>query len=158
MYKPSQLEVECWKGDWGLPSIDYKCLEVLVNKLTKKCYFWINKWLLLQAFARFTNAPINIKISNNPFRAIKGELPVVGFNKKSITRRQQLIDCLEKQVRELFDIAFKNYIWMFCVLVESRSRFWSIKTTACRRACSYQHIGCSTWTSTTLCLVNIICQ
>ncbi|XP_050536492.1 metaxin-1 [Daktulosphaira vitifoliae] len=78
MYKPSQLEVECWKGDWGLPSIDYKCLEVL-------------------AFARFTNAPININYSNNPLRGNKGHLPNVCFNKKIITRREQLIDCLEKQ-------------------------------------------------------------
>jgi len=30
MFKPAQLEVESWKGDWGLPSVDYKCLEVLV--------------------------------------------------------------------------------------------------------------------------------
>lgn len=31
MFKPPQLEVESWKGDWGLPSIDYKCIEVLVH-------------------------------------------------------------------------------------------------------------------------------
>lgn len=33
MFKHHQLEVESWKGDWGLPSIDYKCLEVLVHRL-----------------------------------------------------------------------------------------------------------------------------
>ncbi|KAL4148396.1 hypothetical protein QTP88_002650 [Uroleucon formosanum] len=78
MFKPHQLEVESWKGDWGLPSIDYKCLEVL-------------------AFARFTNAPINIYHSNNPYRSVTGHLPVVSYNKRLLMDRDSLIDCLEKQ-------------------------------------------------------------
>lgn len=78
MFKPHQLEVESWKGDWGLPSIDYKCLEVL-------------------AFARFTNAPINIYHSNNPYKSITGHLPVVSYNKRLLTDRGSLIDCLDKQ-------------------------------------------------------------
>ncbi|XP_050430554.1 metaxin-1 [Adelges cooleyi] len=78
MFNPSQLEVDSWKGDWGLPSIDYKCLEVL-------------------AFARFTNAPITINYSNNPFKSVNGYLPMVSFKKRIISNRDQLIECLEKQ-------------------------------------------------------------
>lgn len=39
MFKPPQLEVESWKGDWGLPSIDYKCLEVLVQDCLFSLFF-----------------------------------------------------------------------------------------------------------------------
>lgn len=39
MFKPPQLEVESWKGDWGLPSIDYKCLEVLVQNCLFSLFF-----------------------------------------------------------------------------------------------------------------------
>lgn len=57
---------------------------------------------MLQAFARFTNAPINIVHSNNPFKSITGYLPVVSYNKQPLLNRENLIDCLDKQVNYYF--------------------------------------------------------
>ena len=28
------MELDCWKGDWGLPSVDIKCLNILVRNVT----------------------------------------------------------------------------------------------------------------------------
>lgn len=53
---------------------------------------------LFKAFARFTNAPITISYSNNPFKSITGHLPVVSYNKRFLMNRDSLMDCLEKQV------------------------------------------------------------
>lgn len=28
----SVMEVDIWRGEWGLPSVDVRCLEVMVRK------------------------------------------------------------------------------------------------------------------------------
>ena len=33
IFKMAVMEVQSWSGDWNLPSIDIRCLEVLVRKL-----------------------------------------------------------------------------------------------------------------------------
>lgn len=40
------MEVTSWSGEWGLPSIDIDCLEVLVCIITiinNKCFYGIDK-------------------------------------------------------------------------------------------------------------------
>ncbi|XP_035663287.1 metaxin-1-like [Branchiostoma floridae] len=51
------MELWCWKGDWGLPSIDVDCLTVI-------------------AYAKFAGAPLKLKKINNPWKSPSGSLPV----------------------------------------------------------------------------------
>jgi len=57
----SNIDLECWSEDWGIPSVDAECLKIL-------------------AFAKFSGAPINQKCTNNPFWTPKGDLPVLRHN------------------------------------------------------------------------------
>jgi metaxin len=59
------MELEVWNGDWGLPTIDVKCLELL-------------------AYAKFSGAPIKLVKTNNPWKSPSGSLPVLRHNKKYI--------------------------------------------------------------------------
>ncbi|XP_076226542.1 metaxin-1 isoform X4 [Nomia melanderi] len=52
------LELDVWKGDWGLPSVDVECLQVLV-------------------YAKFNGIPIKVNTSGNPFNTPHGRLPVL---------------------------------------------------------------------------------
>lgn len=52
------MDLECWSGDWGIPSVDPECLKIL-------------------AFAKFSGAPLNLKATNNPFWTPRGDLPVL---------------------------------------------------------------------------------
>ncbi|XP_012272254.1 metaxin-1 isoform X2 [Orussus abietinus] len=54
----SPMRLEIWRGDWGLPSTDVNCLRVL-------------------AYAKFSEAPLEVMATSNPFRAPKGQLPVL---------------------------------------------------------------------------------
>nr|XP_006816753.1 PREDICTED: metaxin-1-like [Saccoglossus kowalevskii] len=54
------MEMDCWKGDWGLPSVDTRCLTVM-------------------AYAKFAGAPIKIKQTNNPWWSKTGELPLYAW-------------------------------------------------------------------------------
>lgn len=55
-------QLDVWKGDWGLPSIDINCLQAL-------------------AYAKFCNIPLRINATNNPFRSPNGQLPVLRHQK-----------------------------------------------------------------------------
>ncbi|XP_046749580.1 metaxin-1 [Diprion similis] len=52
------FQLDVWKGDWGLPSVDLNCLNILV-------------------YAKFSGAPVKINPTNNPFRTPNGVLPVL---------------------------------------------------------------------------------
>ncbi|XP_053976637.1 metaxin-1 isoform X1 [Hylaeus volcanicus] len=52
------LELSVWKGDWGLPSIDVECLQIL-------------------AYAKFNGISLKVNTSGNPFNALNGRLPVL---------------------------------------------------------------------------------
>lgn len=56
MSESYQLDV--WKGDWGLPSVDLNCLNLL-------------------AYAKFSGVPLKINPTSNPFRTPNGTLPVL---------------------------------------------------------------------------------
>jgi len=51
------MQVDIWSGDWGLPSIDSKCLQTMT-------------------YAKFSGAPLKIRKTNNPWKSPTGYLPV----------------------------------------------------------------------------------
>ncbi|KAK7869943.1 hypothetical protein R5R35_013720 [Gryllus longicercus] len=63
MNRPMELDI--WGGDWGLPSIDLHCLEVM-------------------AYAKFSAVPLQTHVTNNPFCTPNGSLPVFKHGKKKI--------------------------------------------------------------------------
>lgn len=72
------MELEMWSGDWGLPSIDYNCLQIL-------CY------------SRFSGAPLKTVCSNNPWWTPKGSLPVFKHGKIRLYNLSQVIAHLRQQ-------------------------------------------------------------
>ncbi|XP_056407975.1 metaxin-1 [Hyla sarda] len=52
------MELYCWKGDWGLPSVDLDCLTVLT-------------------YAKFSGAPLKVHKLSNPWRSPSGQLPAL---------------------------------------------------------------------------------
>ncbi|XP_072051216.1 metaxin-1-like [Amphiura filiformis] len=51
------MELDCWKGDWGLPSVDTKCLNIL-------------------AYAKFAGAPIKVNKQMKLWRNLRVRFPV----------------------------------------------------------------------------------
>ncbi|XP_010872044.1 metaxin-1 [Esox lucius] len=75
------LEMYCWKGDWGLPSVDTDCLTVL-------------------AYAKFAGAPLKVYKITNPWRSPTGVLPALKTAEKSIgslSKPSNIIIHLRKQ-------------------------------------------------------------
>ncbi|XP_058794416.1 metaxin-1 isoform X1 [Phymastichus coffea] len=60
MTSNDSFQLEIWKGDWGLPSVDVDCLKVLT-------------------YAKFSNIPLNVKATNNPFKSPNGKLPILRY-------------------------------------------------------------------------------
>ncbi|XP_032686554.1 metaxin-1 isoform X3 [Odontomachus brunneus] len=52
------LQLDIWKGDWGLPSINIECLQVL-------------------AYAKFNGVPLKVNLTSNPFKTPNGRLPLL---------------------------------------------------------------------------------
>ena len=52
-----RMEVAVWGSDWGIASIDPRCLQMMT-------------------YAKFSGAPLHVKYSNNPFWTPQGDLPV----------------------------------------------------------------------------------
>lgn len=70
------MEVYIWKGDWGLPSIDTACLEVL-------------------AYAKFSGAPVKTREVRRPWF---GSLPVMRHGPETkLTKFQDVVAYLRKQ-------------------------------------------------------------
>lgn len=73
------LELFCWKGDYGLPSVDVDCLAVL-------------------AYAKFAGAPIKVHKITNPWRSPTGSLPALKTREEgSISQPSKIIIHLRKQ-------------------------------------------------------------
>ncbi|XP_051519512.1 metaxin-1b isoform X2 [Myxocyprinus asiaticus] len=73
------LELYCWKGDYGLPSIDVDCLTVL-------------------AYAKFSGAPLKVHKITNPWRSPTGTLPALKTREEgSISQPSKIIIHLRKQ-------------------------------------------------------------
>ncbi|XP_034193489.2 metaxin-1 [Osmia lignaria lignaria] len=72
-----QSELNIWKGDWGLPSIDRECLQVLV-------------------YAKFNNIALKVNKSSNVFKTPNGRLPVFKSNNITLDKVKDIIDYLRE--------------------------------------------------------------
>ncbi|XP_025076711.1 metaxin-1-like [Pomacea canaliculata] len=73
-----RMELQVWKGDWGLPSIDPNCLAVL-------------------AYCKFSGVPVDVKITGNPWKSPSGELPSLRHVETTETNVQDIFAYLRKQ-------------------------------------------------------------
>ncbi|CAG2163441.1 unnamed protein product [Oppiella nova] len=71
----AQFELNVWSGDWGLPSIDFKSLQML-------------------AFCRFSGVPIKTNATNNPFWS---SLPSFRHKTTKVFEMKKLIHYLKEQ-------------------------------------------------------------
>ncbi|XP_075763419.1 metaxin-1 isoform X2 [Pelodiscus sinensis] len=73
------MELFCWAGGWGLPSVDPGCLAVL-------------------AYARFTGAPLKVHKVTNPWRSPSGCLPALRTKEDGVLSQvPQILTHLRKQ-------------------------------------------------------------
>uniref|UniRef100_A0A8C4Y218 Metaxin-1 n=1 Tax=Gopherus evgoodei TaxID=1825980 RepID=A0A8C4Y218_9SAUR len=73
------MELFCWAGGWGLPSVDPDCLAVLT-------------------YARFTGAPLRVHKVTNPWRSPSGCLPALKTKEEGVlSQMHQIITHLRKQ-------------------------------------------------------------
>ncbi|XP_069040932.1 metaxin-1a isoform X2 [Lepisosteus oculatus] len=73
------MELYCWKGDWGLPSVNTECLTVLT-------------------YAKFAGAPLKVHKIANPWKSPTGSLPALKTKEEGcLSQPQQIIIHLRKQ-------------------------------------------------------------
>ncbi|KAM8921131.1 metaxin-1 [Pelodytes ibericus] len=73
------MELYCWKGDWGLPSVDVDCLAVLT-------------------YAKFSGAPLKVHKLSNPWRSPSGRLPALKTHGEGVLfQTTKIITHLRKQ-------------------------------------------------------------
>lgn len=71
----AKFELNVWSGDWGLPSIDHKCLQMM-------------------AFCRFSGVPIKTNEVNNPLWT---RLPSFVHKKTSLSDLKEVVNYLKDQ-------------------------------------------------------------
>ncbi|XP_062048402.1 metaxin-1 isoform X2 [Lepus europaeus] len=85
------MELFCWSGGWGLPSVDLDSLAVLT-------------------YARFTGAPLKVHKITNPWRSPSGTLPALRTSHgEVISVSHKIITHLRKEIHT-FWIDAKNYV------------------------------------------------
>ncbi|XP_053263823.1 metaxin-3 isoform X2 [Podarcis raffonei] len=72
------MELSCWGGDWGLPSVHAECLVVM-------------------AYARFCGAPMKVNVIDHLWRAPRGSVPVLILNDTVISQPAKILNFLRKQ-------------------------------------------------------------
>ncbi|XP_064638812.1 metaxin-1-like [Lineus longissimus] len=72
------MELEVWKGDWGLPSVEPNCLAVM-------------------AYCKFGSVPVDVKATNNPWKSPTGNLPVLRHDDHSKARVSSILSYLREQ-------------------------------------------------------------
>ncbi|NXW48290.1 MTX3 protein, partial [Nyctiprogne leucopyga] len=72
------MELSCWGGDWGLPSLHPESLTVM-------------------AYAKFSGAPLTVNTINNSWRAPKGDVPVLISEDIVISQPAKILNFLRKQ-------------------------------------------------------------
>ncbi|XP_074113347.1 metaxin-1 isoform X2 [Cotesia typhae] len=78
MSSTETFQLDVWKGDWGLPSVGIRCLQIL-------------------AYAKFSNAPIKVNRTCNPFRTPHGHFPVLRNGSNAIDSVPQIINFLKEK-------------------------------------------------------------
>ncbi|XP_041980382.1 metaxin-1 isoform X2 [Aricia agestis] len=72
----ASIELDIWRGEWGLASIDLECLKVLT-------------------YMKFIGVPVKVREVSNPFFTPKGTLPVVRDGRKVLTNFEEVVDYLK---------------------------------------------------------------
>ncbi|XP_027738270.1 metaxin-3 isoform X3 [Empidonax traillii] len=72
------MELRCWGGDWGLPSVHPESLTVM-------------------AYAKFSGAPLTVNTISSSWKAPKGDIPVLISDDKVISQPAKILNFLRKQ-------------------------------------------------------------
>ncbi|KAM8960847.1 metaxin-3 [Pelodytes ibericus] len=72
------MELRCWGGDWGLPSVHPECLVVL-------------------AYAKFVGAPLKVNPVDYTWTSAKGDLPVLISEGREITQPANILNIFRKK-------------------------------------------------------------
>ncbi|XP_047505595.1 metaxin-1 isoform X1 [Pieris napi] len=72
----NNIELDIWRGEWGLASIDIECLKVLT-------------------YMKFIGVPVRVREVSNPFFTPKGTLPVLRDGRKALTNFEEVVAYLK---------------------------------------------------------------
>uniref|UniRef100_UPI00358FD4EF metaxin-1-like n=1 Tax=Myxine glutinosa TaxID=7769 RepID=UPI00358FD4EF len=72
------MELYCWRGDWGLPSVDAECLVVVT-------------------YAKFAGAPVKVRSTCVPWRSPTGRLPALRSDGEVISSPYDILNHLQKK-------------------------------------------------------------
>ncbi|XP_063114498.1 metaxin-3 isoform X8 [Cavia porcellus] len=72
------LELSCWGGGWGLPSVHSESLVVM-------------------AYAKFSGAPLKVRVIDNTWRGSRGEVPVLRTDDDIVSQPAKILNFLRKQ-------------------------------------------------------------
>ncbi|XP_055850133.1 metaxin-1 homolog [Episyrphus balteatus] len=91
-----------YKGEWGLPSIDFECLRAL-------------------CLIKFTRCPVKIETNSNPLRSGSGKLPYLQIGNQKIVGYRQIKELLDKEgypvdanltpKQKFLSVAHTNYVF-----------------------------------------------
>ncbi|OBS71640.1 hypothetical protein A6R68_13783 [Neotoma lepida] len=72
------LELSCWGGGWGLPSVHSESLVVL-------------------AYAKFSGAPLKVNVIDNTWRGSRGDVPILTTEDSIVSQPAKILNFLRKQ-------------------------------------------------------------
>ncbi|XP_073761381.1 metaxin-3 isoform X2 [Callorhinus ursinus] len=72
------LELSCWGGGWGLPSVHSESLVVM-------------------AYAKFSGAPLKVKVIDNTWRGSRGDVPILTTEDNIVSQPAKILNFLRKQ-------------------------------------------------------------
>ncbi|GBP58137.1 Metaxin-1 [Eumeta japonica] len=103
----ASIELDIWRGEWGLASIDLECLRVLT-------------------YMKFIGVPVKVRESNNPFFTPKGTLPVMRDGRTILSNFEEVIEHLKALTAEAS--AFNQFLrdklypaYIFALWVDERN-------------------------------------
>ncbi|XP_059772626.1 metaxin-3 isoform X2 [Balaenoptera ricei] len=83
------LELRCWGGGWGLPSVHSESLVVM-------------------AYAKFSGAPLKVNVIDNTWRGSRGDVPVLTTEDNIVSQPAKILNFLRKQLHT-FWVESDNY-------------------------------------------------
>ncbi|XP_019785330.1 metaxin-3 isoform X2 [Sagmatias obliquidens] len=83
------LELRCWGGGWGLPSVHSESLVVM-------------------AYAKFSGAPLKVNVIDNTWRGSRGDVPVLTTEDSIVSQPAKILNFLRKQLHT-FWVESDNY-------------------------------------------------
>ncbi|XP_062942872.1 metaxin-3 isoform X2 [Cynocephalus volans] len=83
------LELSCWGGGWGLPSVHSESLVVM-------------------AYAKFSGAPLKVSIIDTTWRGSRGDIPILTTEDNIVSQPAKILNFLRKQLHT-FWVESDNY-------------------------------------------------